>query len=397
MSLARFTIIIPTRNRTAALRMTLAGLALQRTADVTFAVSDNSDPDSAEDNRAVVAEVLAGRPHVYLRPPRVLSMVAHWNFALAEAPRSDFTGFVTDRMTLAPDALSLCDEVLRATGSPGVCFHSNVVSAINGTDLPPWPETVEVRRLLSTEVLSDFARSRLRKDSPRFLNSVVSRDVLDDIARKFGAVFGGIAPDYAFTFRFLDVVADYHHLDASLLFDHSPQISNGMAVTRNIGNAANNDFIARLMSEQASEFAAGPIPNETRLLNNVILREMEIARASAREPVRFPPVDAQAFHLAAASALRRSNRVFDADTRLLQAKIEAYRIRHSLPAWSARVRRSNLAVALRNSLARWFGKAALPGVTRDAAGDARLLNNLQALGRPRLVLLGASRSGEQVP
>lgn len=377
--------------------MTLAGLALQRGADVIFAVSDNSDPDIAEVNRALVAEVLGERSHVYLRPSRVLTMVAHWNFALKEAPRSDFTGFVTDRMTLAPEALALCDEVLRATGSPGVSFQSNVVSAVNGSDLPPWPETARAHRLFTEEVLCDFARSRLRKDSPRFLNSVVSRKVLDDIARKFGAVFGGISPDYAFTFRFLDMVAEYYHLDVALLIDHSPQISNGMAVTRNIASAANNDFIARLMSEQASEFATGPIPNETRLLNNVILREMEIARSSTQEPVRFPPVNAQAFHLAAASALRRSIRIFDPDTRLLQAKIEAYRVNHGLPAWSARVRRSNLAVAVRNSLACWLGKAGLPGVTRDAAGDARLLRNLQALGRPRLDILGTLTSGEQVP
>lgn len=380
--MAQFAVIIPTRNRPEALRMTLAGLAEARYDDVVFTVSDNSDDEIVSVNRNIVGSLLAARPHRYIRPDRVLPMIAHWNFALTNTPRSAFTGFITDRMTLVPDALAICDQVLSETHDRAVSFHSKEVSLRNGTDLPVWPASVVARRHQSTKVLADFARSRLRKDSPRFLNSFVSRDILDEIEARFGSVFGGISPDYAFAFRFLEVAPGHHHIEAPLLIDHSPQISNGMAVTRNIDNAAKKDFIQRLNSEQSAEFAFGPIPFEARLLNNVILREMEIARADANGLTRFPQIDPAAFHIACAGALRRSIRLFDHDSRQLQAQIEKYRQEHSLPQWSARVRRSNFVIATRNSVTRSMGRTNLPGIARDLAGDRLLLENLRNLPRP---------------
>lgn len=381
----RFILIVPTRNRPAALRMSLMGLAATRHTDVLFVVSDNSDPEIARVNRSIVEEVLANRGHRYLRPAQVLPMVAHWNFALTEAPRGDYTGIVTDRMTLAPDALDLCDELLRQTGSTAVSYHAKEVEALDGIGLPAWPEQIVAREIHSKDVLADFAYSRFRKDSPRFLNSLASRESLERIVARFGKVFGGISPDYAFAFRFLDVSATYHHIDAPLLIDHSPQISNGMAVSRNIRNSANNDFARHIFNEQTAEFMVGPIPREFRLLCNVILRELEIARASASCST-LPRIDPAAFHVACARDLRRLIRLFDPESSAVQEKIEAYRKAHSLPPWSSKVRRSNLVIAVRNALAEWLGKRTLKGVARDPSGDAALLRGLLALPRPQVTV-----------
>lgn len=364
--------------------MTLRGLAALRHTDVTFVISDNSDDGFSASNRDIVSETLSLRKYLLIRPDRVLPMVAHWTFALSRAPKGKFIGLVTDRMTLVPDALDLCDEVIDATGDSAVSFHSQEVSPRTGVDLPLWPDRIVAHGLRSDDLLADFAASRLRKDSPRFLNSVVARDVVDRIGDRFGAVFGGLSPDYAFAFRFLEVARGHHHIAAPLLIDHSPHISNGMAVTRNIGNAANNDFIRRAQTEQAADLAIGPIPNETRLLHNIILREMEVARTALSGPSRFPQIDPAPFHRASALDLRRSIQMFDRDSRDLEAKIEAYRVRHGLPHWDAATRRRNRGVALRNALVRWFGPRKLPGVQRSPAQDLDLLHRLIALPRPTI-------------
>lgn len=370
--------------------MTLMGLsALQGNPDII--VSDNSDPEAAEQTRAIVQQVLATVPHRYIRPDRVLNMVAHWNFAAGTVRDADFAGFVTDRMTLLPQTVTLCAEAIDRTGAEAICFASAEVSRTNGVDLPPIPPTSPLELRRSTRVLSDFAQARLRKDSPRFLNGFCGRAALDRIRARYGEVFGGIAPDYSFAFRFLDVVDSYRFINAPFLIDHSPQISNGMAVTRNIRNKASVDFLARIKAEQASEFAVGPLPHETTLLPNVILREMEIARAQGGAASRLPSIDAARFHAACGGAVRRSVRLGDPDSRHTLTALEDYRQRHGLPAWDSKTRLRILSAGLRNALRAWTtritGRAALPGIQRGPDGDQQLLRNLKGVST-KLVAAG---------
>lgn len=380
--MARFAIIIPTRNRPASLRMTLKGLVELRWSDVSFLVSDNSDMDFHDENYRIVSEIMTGRDYSYVRPDRVLPMSVHWNFALENAPDAEYTGIVTDRMTLVPDALSVCNEALSSLKCDAVCFNNGVVSVERGTDLPAMPRRVPVREIGSFEALTDFSQSVLRKDTPRFLNSFVSRACMQRIRHRYGSIFGGISPDYGFAFRFLDVTDRFAFINAPILIDHCPSISNGMAMTRNIRNDAAKDFVSRVISEQSNHYSFGPIPDETTLLPNIILRELEIAKSEAVEATNLPVIDRAKFHLACAKAMRRSHRLFDPHSRQLSEVLEAYRVAHDLPRLSARVRRTSLARTLKNTLTRWAdyvpGHAAgLPGALRDEAGDQILLGKLR--------------------
>jgi hypothetical protein len=380
--------------------MTLLGLAAADYPDLEIVVSDNSDAEGAARSRAVVTETLVGTRHRYVRPERVLNMVAHWNFAVDHVRGADFVGFVTDRMTLVPQAVSLCDEVAARTGAEAVCFGSAEVSTANGIDLPAIPPVLRAEPRASADVLADFAQSRLRKDSPRFLNSFCSRAALDRIRARYGQIFGGIAPDYSFAFRFLDVVDNYRFIEAPLLIDHSPQISNGMAVTRNIRNQASADFLARIKAEQATEFGLGPLPFETTLLPSVILRELDIARHQGGAASRLPQVDPARFYLACGGAVRRSARLMDAGTRHTLRSLEQYRQRHGLRAWDLGTRLRIQSASIRNSIRGWTagvtGRAALPGIHRGIDGDGLLLQNLKAV-RTKLSLPDGANAGQANP
>jgi len=370
--------------------MTLMGLAELDYLDVSLVVSDNSDAGVLDENSRMIEETLKGRRHIHVRPGRVLPMADHWNFALDATPDADFFGIVTDRMMLMPAALSICDEVLSKSDQEAVCFKNGVVCSKTGTALPDMPSGISARVVESDAVLDDFAKTILRKDSPRFLNSFVSRSCISRIKQRYGTVFAGISPDYAFAFRFLDTTDRYASIDAPILIDHSPSVSNGMAMTRNIGNAAAKDFLHRAASEQSSELAFGPIPFETTLLPNVILRELEIAKSRANEATRLPVIDTGAFHVACAKAMRRSVRFFDPHSQRLAALIEEYRVAHGLPHLSARVRRTTFLRAVKNTVSRWvkmlLGTSSdLAGVLRDEKGDLELLTNLRNIGHTHAV------------
>ena len=382
--MARFAIVVPTRNRPDALRMTLLGLSATTHEAIEIIVSDNSDVDVVVRNQEIVANALNGMAHRYVRPPRVLNMVEHWNFAVEQAPEADYVGFVTDRMTLLPQTVAICNQIAERTGTASICFLNGVVSPKNGIDLPALPTEVQAVETFSANVLADFARVKMRKDSPRFLNSFTSRKALEAIKSIYGQVFGGIAPDYAFTFRFLSLSASYHVIFAPMLIDHSPHISNGMAFSRNIRNAATQDYLRKLKLEQAAVMAVGPLPNDTTILPGAILRELEICRSVIGSSGSLPQIEPIAFYLACGKSIRISSRYFDLNSRETAARIETFRVKHGLSKWGIKFRIRIHALILRNTIRHVAAlivgrKLILPGVSRDSRGDQALLTNLRSL------------------
>ncbi|MGY6708391.1 MAG: glycosyltransferase family 2 protein [Rhizobiaceae bacterium] len=348
----RFTIVVPTRNRPGELVLTLETLRQLRNADVSILVSDNSDAALAEQNRRNVETALAGTAFSYVRPARSMNMVDHWNFAVGHAD-GDYVGIVSDRLTLVPAALEIIDRVIRETGAECVCWAATIFDTGNSEVHKPHGSRVEADIKSSQEILQRFAASEMVWISPRFLNSFCSRRALEAIKARHGEYFGGISPDFSFSFRLLSTIDEYVYIDAPLLIDHSPHCSNGTAVTNNRDNAHSRDFLARMHAEQKSQLAFGPMPFEGRLLPNVVLREMEICRAEAGAVASIPPVDPARFYRACLKFLRRFARFSDAATQETARHIETYRKAHGLGRpgilMSVRVQYARLRNTMRHS------------------------------------------------
>jgi len=368
----RFTIVVPTRNRPAELTLTLETLKRLEKADFSILVSDNSDPAIVDRNRATVEATLEGLSFSYIRPPKSMNMVDHWNFAVSAA-EGDYVGIVTDRLTLVPSTMALVDEVIARTGANCVCYTHTTFDAASGRLLKPHAGIVPAIPMRTGDVLAQFASAQLVMNSPRFLNSFCSRRVLEAIAKRHGQVFGGIAPDYSFNFRLLSTIDEYVLLDAPLLVDHSPLSSNGMAVTHNRNNSASQDFWARMKVEQRQFLEFGPIPHEGRLLPNIILREMEICRAEAGQFANIPAVNPQRFYRACLKFFRRLARLSDSATEETSRLIEQYRRDHALGRPGLVISARTHFGRIKNTIRHQLAQPTAPAAGATGAADSKAL------------------------
>lgn len=161
----RFTIVVPTRNRPGELVLTLETLRQLRNADVSILVSDNSDDAMAEQNRRNVEAALAGTASTYVRAPRSMNMVDHWNFAVGHAD-GDFVGIVSDRLTLVPAAIEIVDRVIRETGAECICWAATIFDTGNSQVHKPHGTRIVADILSSQEILQRFAASEMVWVSP---------------------------------------------------------------------------------------------------------------------------------------------------------------------------------------------------------------------------------------
>lgn len=111
MTAPRFTIIIPTRERAATLKHSLATVTAQDFPALEILVSDNF---SSDDTAAVVAANPDKRIR-YLNTGRRLSMSHNWEFALGHAT-GEWIGYIGDDDGLLPGALTRLDAHIREAG-----------------------------------------------------------------------------------------------------------------------------------------------------------------------------------------------------------------------------------------------------------------------------------------
>jgi hypothetical protein len=294
-----FSIIIPTRNRAALVVDAALSVLEQDYTDFELIISDNSDPEQADQTFTNLHTILKDNRARYIRPPGILPMTAHWNWALDQS-RGLFTGFLTDRSVYRLYTL----ETVRTH-----CGNQQVVSFLSDAIIgESSPFRIKLRLpelgsqvLQSDQLLLDFSKSKFSKRAPRMLNSFCRTDLLRQIAEKYGSTFTGISPDFSFCFRILDHVTSILSLDARLLLVGGVSESNGAAFQRNKLNAASKDFSTQLQF-QSEWLKYSPIPSVLNSIPNVILGEYEIARTYQRSG-RFRPIDKNAFYKEAVAEL----------------------------------------------------------------------------------------------
>ncbi|MBZ7922823.1 glycosyltransferase [Ensifer adhaerens] len=284
-----FSVVIPTRNRPDILVDAVASVLEQTFSDLELIVSDNSQPADSERNQAALAPFRADPRFHYIRPDHNLPMVDHWEWAIAHA-KGQYVGFVTDRMALRLYALEEVYAAIERTQAAAVGY-----ATANARELPGYRslrcghENVAAREIATADKLQQFARGDWPKDTPRLLNSFARRDLVASLRERYGSVFTGISPDYAFAFRTLEALKSYAYIDFPLLVTQGETRSNGNALTIGAVTQETTDFRRWMQQEQGEWLQYGPMPGDTSVLLNGILREYALAAAQSRSD-RFPEI-----------------------------------------------------------------------------------------------------------
>jgi hypothetical protein len=338
MSRPEFSIVVPTRNRSAQLAGTLVPLTRQRVRDVEIIVSDNSDDDQAAQNAALVEGLRSDFEIRLVRPPKILNMTDHWNFALG-LPQGRFVGIVTDRMTLLPSTLEAALAELQGNVACVSFSHTTLRRESDGLRVTPAMAEPRVERMVSRDVLKRFAGGGATKACPRLLNCFVDADVLGRMKAEAGQALLGISPDYSFLFNYLARYESYTHLHRQYLVDHAPQVSNGMAATQNRPNAALRDFSARMVAEQGDTLALRPMPDDNFFFPNLVLAEYALAGLTTPNS-DLPELDHAGIYAACWRQAKGAASHGNAQSDHALSMLEAYRTAHGIAAPGLRKRLS---------------------------------------------------------
>lgn len=277
-------VVIPTRNRDSLAVAAARALAGQ---GVEVFVSDNSDSPGA------VRELCeAGSSIHYLRPPSVLAMADHWDWALGQAmAKSRATHFSVhyDRNVSKPGAWRELAEA--AAGSPAELMtfkQDNILFHPPPRRLWQAPWTGKVYALSSRRIAGLVAGGQVYAAAtflPVLSNCLVPREVLEGIAARFGSICRGAGPDSVFLARYLSSYERYLHFDRAIHIMTASERSTGLGYLRGAGG----DYADyRKTIGDGPWLPLAPVPG-IDIGYNLLFHDYEAVRREGAEGL--PPVD----------------------------------------------------------------------------------------------------------
>ncbi|MFQ5700741.1 MAG: glycosyltransferase family 2 protein [Acidobacteriota bacterium] len=194
----RFSIVIPTRNRAPLLAHAIRSALAQTLEDYELVISNNCSTDETE---SVVKRF--GDPRIaYFRTEEALSMVDHWEFALGKV-RGDWVLYLCDDDALLPDCLSFLDRMAQQDQDISIIQYANSIYVYDDgiTDAGNYLRLKKRSRdLFEIKDSASQLRTVFRTtsgDMPKFLNSAVRMDLVEDIRQHRGRIFYNWVPDYS--------------------------------------------------------------------------------------------------------------------------------------------------------------------------------------------------------
>jgi len=190
MSAPRFSILVPTRDRPATLRHTLATVAAQPGNDYEIVVADNC---GGPETRAIV-EALEAPAVRYLRSDEILPMAENWERGLAQCS-GEYVTVLGDDDGLVPSTLALARRLIDTTRSELISWSPHIYW---------WPDTIVpwLRNLLivspedgatqyeSREVLEAFYRGAVGFSFiPMIYCAFFHRRLIDEARLRHGGFF----------------------------------------------------------------------------------------------------------------------------------------------------------------------------------------------------------------
>lgn len=258
-------------------------------------VSDNSTDPVARDAVRAFCEACDGGRVQYVRPPEPLSMPEHWEWALKTAMASSSAShfaYLTDRMAFKDQELAPLVSMARRLPDKLLSYNHDAVDDREApTSLQLFAWTGKLFEVDSAHLLYLSSRGVIRPPLPRMLNCIVPREVFDQIAGRFGAVFGSISPDFCFTYRCLDTVDSIVYYDKPILIQHAISRSQGASYARGHDSLDRVDLAAQLGTTEMNY--AAPI-RQFQTIRNAIFHEYCFVKAES-ESERFPEMDPRAY------------------------------------------------------------------------------------------------------
>ncbi len=264
-------VVIPTRNRATMVTDAICSVLDQPAENVTVMVSDNSTSETDRSALASFCSTYSENRLRYIRPPRSLSMPAHWDWAISEAlqlyPASHFL-YLTDRMMFRRGALGEVIKLAARFPDKVISYnHDRIVDNVKPIRIEQYPasgkllevETVHLSWLLSQAVIHPAV--------PRMLNCIAPSSILNRIRGWFGNVFSSISPDFNFCCRCLELEESILFYDKSPIFHYALSRSNGYSATRGEMSTDYADFTASLPTDRSTTNFATPIEQLRNAIN----------------------------------------------------------------------------------------------------------------------------------
>jgi hypothetical protein len=195
-------VVIPTHERAGYAVPTIRAL-LGLSAAIEVVVSDSSGQDLISSN--FDSAIHAGQLKI-LRPMRKMSVVDNFNFALAAAT-GRYVCFIGDDDFVSSDIASLAKwaesnaiDAIKFT-FPSLYFWPDFRHRVEGAAIAGSLRTSAYSGRISIHDSRKSARDALQNlgagplDMPRVYAGLVSRNLIEKITAKYGALFGGVSPD----------------------------------------------------------------------------------------------------------------------------------------------------------------------------------------------------------
>jgi glycosyltransferase involved in cell wall biosynthesis len=285
---AGMVVIIPTRNRAALAISAIRSVLAQQVSGVVVLLSNNST-DPQEVSALECASKQFGDDRLrQIKPPRSLSMTAHWDWALREALETYTVNhfvFLSDRMIFRANEINRLAAIVKLYPHKLLSYHHDrVVDYRRPVRLQQYPWTDKLLEVKTSHLSYLYSQCQLHPSLPRMLNCVVPRNVLEQMNERFGTIFSSISPDYNFGCRCLDTVDSFIYYDKSPLLSYALHRSNGANATRGLMSEDRMDFEQTFGRTPA--FFAAPVP-EIRTPGNAIIHEYCVVRQETQSPRFF--------------------------------------------------------------------------------------------------------------
>jgi glycosyltransferase involved in cell wall biosynthesis len=217
MDTPRFSIVIPTRNRTKTVVSTIRTCLNQDFDNYEIIVSDNC---STPETREAVSSLTSPKIH-YFRSDKPLSLSNSWEFAVSHA-KGEYVTLLGDDDGLLFHALSYADHLIRELGTKVLRWDYVLYNWSDSLDLASrnlirvWingaNEMVNIEEVLPRILYEKQIHWAL----PMIYNSFVHQDLLTELRKSTGSVFLPVAPDACSGFALAYLLQSYPSLRSPL-------------------------------------------------------------------------------------------------------------------------------------------------------------------------------------
>ena len=287
-------IVIPTRNRSDLARNAIRSVLDQRATNVSVMVSDNSTSENESKQLYAYCDQLKHDRVRYVKPPQPLPMPEHWEWAMQQAladPSASHVSYLTDRMVFKrgelANVLSLSE---RFPGQVISYNHDIILDYARPVQLKQASWTGRVFELNTAGMILASAQVStwlFFYCTPRMLNTIVPREVLNRIIDRFGNLFLSLYPDLSFAYKCLETLESILYYDKPVLIGYGHSRSNGASYHRGIITKDYADFLANLNGKTLNY--AAPIP-ELMTATNAAIHEYCFLKAESHS-AKFPNID----------------------------------------------------------------------------------------------------------